>query len=137
MTSEEDFRAMVEANPLDFDTLLVFADWLQDRDDPRAEAWRALGVNRIAVWSFPLGDGKRHYTFANWSSCDDDRSAIPGDWWVCCKSLLKRRELYADSPKQFFSKPTAREAYDVVVAAFLNLPPERRAELCEWKAVLA
>jgi uncharacterized protein (TIGR02996 family) len=43
VTTEEDFQTALDANPHDWHTRLVFADWLQDRDDPRAEAVRALG----------------------------------------------------------------------------------------------
>ena len=41
MTSENDFQVALNANPDDHNTRLVFADWLQNRNDPRAEAYRA------------------------------------------------------------------------------------------------
>lgn len=46
MNTEADFHAMLDANPDDWQTRLVFADWLQDRGDVRAEGYRALGMLR-------------------------------------------------------------------------------------------
>lgn len=43
MTTEEDFQAALDKNPSDWQTRLVFADWLQERGDPRAEGYRVLG----------------------------------------------------------------------------------------------
>jgi uncharacterized protein (TIGR02996 family) len=42
VTTEDDFRRAIEANPDDWDTLAVFSDWLRDRDDPRADGYAAL-----------------------------------------------------------------------------------------------
>src|SRR5262249_13386737 len=47
VTTEDDFQNALDAQPGDWQTRLVFADWLQDRSDPRAEGYRALGMNRI------------------------------------------------------------------------------------------
>src|SRR5262245_36399580 len=46
MTTEDDFQAALDANPNDWQSRLVFADWLQERGDPRADGYRALGVLR-------------------------------------------------------------------------------------------
>ena len=46
MTSEDDFQAALDTSPDDWQTRLVFADWLQERGDPRAEGYRALAVHR-------------------------------------------------------------------------------------------
>lgn len=35
MTTETDFLEAIKASPDDGDLCLVFADWLQERDDPR------------------------------------------------------------------------------------------------------
>lgn len=43
---EAGFNAALDANLIDHDTRLVYADWLQDRDDPRAAGYRALGLLR-------------------------------------------------------------------------------------------
>lgn len=142
MTTEEDFRAMIDANPLDFGTLLVFADWLDDRDDSRAEAWRALGVQRVAVFDaengkVPKWPAPERYTFGDYRCGPDDHSLLPKDWFSQCVEIVGPDGLNEFLGGAWFGKPTAREGYDVVVAALLQLPAERRAELCDPKAVAA
>jgi uncharacterized protein (TIGR02996 family) len=142
VTTEEDFRAMIDANPLDFGTLLVFADWLDDRDDSRAEAWRALGVQRVAVFDAEGGKTPRwiapeRYTFGDYRCGPDDHSLLPDDWFSQCAGIVGPDRVNLVDPGSWFGLPTAREAYDVAVTAFLQLSAERRAELCEQKAVAA
>ena len=43
MTTEDDFQAALDADPGDHFTRLVFADWLDDRGDPRGSGYRAMG----------------------------------------------------------------------------------------------
>lgn len=47
MTTEDDFQAALDVDPTDWQTRLVFADWLDERDDPRAEGYRAIGTLRL------------------------------------------------------------------------------------------
>ena len=61
MTTEEDFQKALDANPDDWQTRLVFADWLQDRDDPRADGYRALAVLRVAPYAEESGKGWKGY----------------------------------------------------------------------------
>lgn len=42
---ERDFLKAIDANPYDFDLLLVYADWLEERGDERCDMIR----NRIAL----------------------------------------------------------------------------------------
>src|SRR5215510_9578888 len=50
MTTEDDFQAALDKNPEDWQTRLVFADWLEERGDVRAEGYRALGLlHRVPV----------------------------------------------------------------------------------------
>lgn len=133
VTTEEDFRAMIDAHPGDHYTLLVFADWLQDRGDPRAEAWRALGVQRVAVCHCDT-EPHEQFNFGDYARDNEDRSELPYDWFTECARIVGPDELNEFLSGAWFGKPTAREAYDVVIAAFLQLPPERRAELCEPEA---
>lgn len=131
---------MLDANPEDWGTLLVFADWLQDRDDPRAEAYRALGAQRIATFDVEGGKTPKwvaleRYTFGDYPCERTDRSALPEDWFRNCAQIVGPDQLIEVGRGAWFGKPTAREACAVVIAAFLQLPAERRAELCERKAV--
>lgn len=53
MTSEDDFQAALDADPTDWQTRLVFADWLQERGDERADGYRALGLTRRVPYRVP------------------------------------------------------------------------------------
>lgn len=53
MTTEAEFQAMLDANPSDGHTRMVFADWLQERDDPRAEGYRWMGMNGVYPFQHP------------------------------------------------------------------------------------
>lgn len=44
MVTEEDFQSALDLNWGDWQTRLVFADWLEERGDVRADGYRALGV---------------------------------------------------------------------------------------------
>jgi uncharacterized protein (TIGR02996 family) len=48
MTTEVDWWALLDKNPLDHQTRAVFADWLQDRDDKRAEGLRWMAEKESA-----------------------------------------------------------------------------------------
>jgi uncharacterized protein (TIGR02996 family) len=53
MTSEDDFQAKLDETPYDWQTRMVFADYLGDLDDPRAEGYRLMGVRcRTPVMCF-------------------------------------------------------------------------------------
>src|SRR5688572_8730907 len=64
MNEEHGFIAALAEQPDDRTTLLVFADWLDDRGDPRAEGMRLLAApkpnwKRIAELSSPDADARR------------------------------------------------------------------------------
>ncbi len=112
MTTEEDFQAMLDLNPEDHQTRLIFADWLQDRDDPRAEGYRALGMKRLFPHWWHVAE--------NWQWSDTVTgqpygSHLPEAWYsrLC--------------PPAFY--PTRREADDRAALAFAKLPVARRNEL--------
>lgn len=115
MTSEDDFQAALDAHPEDHQTRLVFADWLQERGDPRADGYRALGFLRR--WPFR---GVRRTFWTHWdSSLSPDEvlgkgthSCLVGDWESRCREMYNSR----------------REAEDAAFA-FAELSAKRRAEL--------
>jgi uncharacterized protein (TIGR02996 family) len=85
MTTEYDFQKALDENPEDWQTRLVFADWLQDRDDPRAEGYRALGTSRLAPRRCAL-----HWV---WGRDDNDtvplchrRALLPLQWFRRCNT---------------------------------------------------
>jgi uncharacterized protein (TIGR02996 family) len=50
MTSEEDFQRALNRNPSDHLTRLVFADYLDELGDPRADGYRALGLLQLSPY---------------------------------------------------------------------------------------
>jgi uncharacterized protein (TIGR02996 family) len=57
VTTEEDFQNALDANPKDWQTRLVFADWLQERGDERAEGYPALGLMQLRAGAHPFQGG--------------------------------------------------------------------------------
>jgi uncharacterized protein (TIGR02996 family) len=123
LTTEDDFHRMLDANPDDHGTRLVFGDWLQDRDDPRAEGYRALGaLERVA---FANGRGwwwyrSRSMTFTN---------ALPRDWYDLLPPIPGCNAQKLWPPEDYILPDTRRYVEDAAALAFARLPPERRAEL--------
>lgn len=52
MTTEDDFQSKLDADPTDWQTRLVLADYLDERDDRRAAGYRALGQLRLRPYSW-------------------------------------------------------------------------------------
>jgi uncharacterized protein (TIGR02996 family) len=132
MTTEEDFHYALGANPDDWQMRLVFADWLQDRGDPRAEGYRALGLRR---WqSYVMSD---RFSVANYParSSGDDRSDLPNDWFkgVFARARPNHRVVLKESipgnEGSWCWFGSRREAEDAAALAFAELPAKRRAEL--------
>ena len=129
MTTEDEFQALLDANPEDHHTRLVFADWLQERNDPRAEGYRALGAMGFVPFqgwwigsrSTRMLDAARrqgHYATA-WL-----KALVAPDWYAQIGGA--KREDVEGEWKRF---ETRREVEDAVAFAFSELPPERRVEL--------
>jgi uncharacterized protein (TIGR02996 family) len=133
VTTEVDFQRMLDANPYDHDTRLVFADWLEDHDNEKAEGYRALGRNQIAPSFGPLG---RYWWVGNESTpilanlsysktWTHYRSLIPDDWF---KLVIGGEPFLC-----WWKFRTRSEAENALAQAFVRLPAERRAELLNPK----
>ena len=144
MTSEDDFQRALDANPSDHTLRMVFADWLQEHDDPRAAGYRALGI-----WH------RRASIFCNcrfYPDTPEGRKALPPDakpfwcWWQRYGfDMEDRSEMVTDELSEDWwqlvdaekfsgygkSSPTRREAEDAAALAFARLPAERQRELLE------
>lgn len=151
MTTEDDFQAALDAIPEDWQTRLVFADWLQENDDPRAEGYRALGA--IQKWPLPCARGLiYYYVSARYLDTQVEcshfyQNGLPSDWlgeidtpykstgWESPPGDRARIEWrHAPSPFEvsiFNAAPqlNRREAEDAAALAFAKLPAARRAEL--------
>jgi uncharacterized protein (TIGR02996 family) len=131
VTTEDDFHAALDADPHDWQTRLVFADWLQDRNDPRAEGYRALAVGRnrtdtttnhgVTVafhwWSRDWVLGKYPNYEHTWVPV-----SLPTDWFV----LINKGTRNGPHRRDY---TTRRGAEDAAALAFAKLPPARRAEI--------
>jgi uncharacterized protein (TIGR02996 family) len=141
MTTEDDFQKQLDAHPDDDHTRLVFADWLQERADPRADGYRALGVGSKRPrpdWQ-ESGAKRRFFTWFKREKQSDRKyhpNSLPGDWFL----RLKGGKQFSDDGTAVTSKdryilgdwtdyPSRREAEDAAALAFAKLPPEVRAEL--------
>src|SRR3954452_8555626 len=82
MTTEDDFQAALDTHPDDWQTRLVFADWLQERGDPRADGYRALGLLRRCPHHY-TGDSPPSWGFdrAGVFPQDDEEITLPPDWF--------------------------------------------------------
>jgi uncharacterized protein (TIGR02996 family) len=140
MTTEDDFHAALLAQPGDWQTRLVLADFLQERGDPRADGYRALGrlQKRPRPDSQETRATRRFITWFNLSRQEAERyhvNSLPDDWF----SALEGGEQLSDEGAVFeagglyygdwLDYPSCREAEDAAALAFARLPPARRAEL--------
>lgn len=135
MTTEDDFQAKLDADPEDWQTRLVLADWLEERGDPRAEGYRALGIwkrcpRRIVVrrqtrWHFNFNSDRNWLGYITGTIlCDGYTQGAH----CLCESWIKK----VVHPYRFaedFHRPTRRAAEDAAALAFARLPAARRAEL--------
>ena len=129
MTTEEDFQKALDAKPEDYQTRLVFADWLQERGDPRGEGYRALG--RLALWTCCRYSGTPrracpHEETYWWRDDGEEHmlpeTELPADWF----DLLPEEATSGLRSKEFDSR---RHADDAAALGFAKLPASRRAEL--------
>lgn len=122
MTTEDDFQRQLDAHPDDWQARLVYADWLEERGDPRAEGYRALGVLRRVP----------DYTrapFCPWCWRNTPIFKKPGRGSLAglgAKWHTYTCEQIGQSCTVFDSR---REAEDAAALAFAKLPVSRRAEL--------
>lgn len=124
MWTEDDFQRRLDECPDDHTCRLVFADWLEERGDPRAEGYRALGVwkrrpflgGSAWCWWWKLSGSHFHP--------DSFHNALPADWFA---ALEGDKDSFFPVAGRRMAAPRYLE--DAAALAFAKLPPERRAEL--------
>ena len=132
MTTEDDFQAALDAHPDDWQTRLVFADWLEERGDPRADGYRALALNRYVLcdrYSGPPLEFLPHQASRIFLDKGEDSTGweytFPPDWFNVLPPGI--REAWSSSGCVMYG--TRRGAEDAAALAFTKLPAARRAEL--------
>lgn len=146
MNDEDDFQRMLDANPADHTTRLVFADWLQERDDPRAEGYRAMGRRQLCPQSVVMNAGiqdARHDTQWVYGRRDDPFATdpdygrgvsraclLPYVWFEALPYTDRVYSFNVDKEQRSWEHfPSRREAEDALAMAFAKLKPRRRASL--------
>lgn len=129
MNEEAGFHAALDANPEDHGVRLVLADWLQDRDDARAEGYRALvaiGFRPVEVSGISwLGTMRIESLFRNREPFDTYTyrpCLLPDDWFEAVAGEKTTSGYWMEFD-------TRREAEDAAAIGFAKLPAKRRAEL--------
>lgn len=121
MNDEDAFQAALDASPDDSTTRLVFADWLQERGDPRSEGYRALGWLRLR----PSFSDRMYYWF-NTPMClrrasrELQPARLGAHWHRLTCEVIRRKMSHFDS---------RRKAEDAAALAFRKLPKKRRTQL--------
>lgn len=138
MTTEDDFQSALDAQPDDWQTRLVFADWLQERGDPRAEGYRAMG--RVRVWTVNVntsGEGLKLWTWYPPDSTSGGVRQLPFVWfvalesWECITSFGDEMDPTAHQWRDYRSR---READDAAALAFAKLAKKTRAAILNSSA---
>lgn len=129
MTTEDDFQRQLDTDPSDWQTRVVFADWLEERDDPRAEGYRALGVLRKVPYDAQKMRmvSRCPYWIAGPRKDGFAPACLDADWF----DLLDVKGKQGDCAPNWGhdTSATRRSLEDAAATAFAKLPTERRAEL--------
>lgn len=133
MTTEDDFLHQLLVEPCDFQTRLVFADWLQERDDPRADAYCVIAhLKKLPEHFLPTQSYSGREVWCWWrptvKSFLETPSVITDDWFNALRGFLDHFR-YAESHYNFRDYRNPLDAERALVDAFLRLPLARRAEL--------
>jgi uncharacterized protein (TIGR02996 family) len=123
VTTEDDFQAALDADPADWQTRLVFADWLDERNDPRAAGFRELGRLRLnPVLCVQSSGGARHYILGSKEAVSSsvDKKYHPcmlsPDWFARCG----RGDAFHDSGSWRFYD-TRRAADDAAALGYAEM----------------
>lgn len=138
MDDEEAFQSHLDAHPDDFTCRLVFADWLDERDDPRAEGYRAMGRMGLRPHqSNPKWCWWVQHTYAlTQSDLYDPWIILPDDWFdLLPKKWMQIPRKFWPDAVVYYAPDTAQRphprsaAEDAAALAFAKLPLDRRLEL--------
>jgi hypothetical protein len=106
----------------------VFADWLDEHDDPRGPGYRALGLLRRTPALFNGSPSRWVWLNARWAASYHDRvdrgaALLPDDWY----DHIPPAGTVADPCAE--ERTVLRESLDDAAVAFVKLSAQRQAEL--------
>lgn len=127
--TEAAFQSALDAHPDDHFTRLVFADYLDECGDPRAEGYRVLAAFRCEPQHYTAegsADRLEAYCFWNGSGFNVPRrdAYLPDDWFALLADHRAHRP-----HNNYRNYNTRAECEDAAARAFVLLSPARRAEL--------
>jgi uncharacterized protein (TIGR02996 family) len=132
MTTEDDFQRKLDASPEDWQTRVVFADWLQEKDDPRADGYRALGAGGFRAHKSQFHNSPDYPEYFGFTNERNNRAeelgfvtaVLPDDWYE------DYTKISAPICNDWWNWHKSRSsAEDAAALAFARLPVARRAEL--------
>lgn len=131
MTEEEDFQRALDTNPEDWWMRQLFAEWLDDHGDPRAEGYLAIARQKRR----PL-QGKNRDRDVWWWHCgsSDFHNNLARDWFALLPEDGRSDLFWPVFTADARAVRTRRECEDALALAFRELPAERRAELLKAPA---
>lgn len=122
MTEEDALQAAIDADPRDKLPRLVFADWLDERADPRAEGYRVLATFDRWPWI-----GVNRFFWSNYTATERDQSMTPAFWranFSMDRSALPEAWRAKAGGHQEYN--TRRAAMDAVALAWANLSDDEK-----------
>jgi uncharacterized protein (TIGR02996 family) len=130
MNTENDFQDAIDAHPDDLDLRRVFADWLQEHNDQRADGYRALATQHSILCDY---QAPPYRAYIYWVP-DETAIVFPRDGSVGTKRCFSLAPdwyaaLTANHAPSYVRYASRRDAENAAAQAFTLLPAERRHSL--------
>ncbi len=138
MTTDLDFRKLIDADPLNWHNVAVYGDYLQERGDSRALGFTALGNNRLVpyffsydkVWGFWDYDYYSTFYSNHPKKQELKQSSLPYCWVSLVKQqkhlkICQGRTIYHQDNRG----SSAFVLYRAVALAFSKLPSKYQQEI--------
>lgn len=131
---EEDFQRQLDEEGYEArDTRLVFADWLQDRNDPRAEGYRILAAQGIYSNHYSC-EVPYSRTWRCVDPCEESpRLLMPHQIPAVVGDVLPQPYTQSTENVIFKTYASRRLAEDSFALALASLTPEQRAEVAAMR----
>ena len=129
---EAAFQAALDKDPADKNARLAFADWLRDRDDPRAAGHQWMAESGMRMWSFAMGSTAGVHDHWCWGKITGTTKQNKKTF---ARSLLRdalflavrKRSVNEGRSEWWTFFPSRREAEDALALAYLEVYGARQA----------